>query len=668
MKLNWLALMFWGLMLLASVVTLLYGAVLAAREDQHTTRLQHTLQGLELHVRDMAYQSRRVYDGSDDAMDRLSDLRIEVGQRLSWLDFREPAGLDRRLQTEWQTMSEVWTRLAARIEQLTRTAMDRGVVRDVDTYLNEIRDVTAALEEPLDTLANRLMEVSAPRSMIDLGYRLSWQTQKVLDRVHAVKWGEGDSRRMVDTLRDDLQQLSEILFQMQDRAGVDIAPQVDAVAMAFQPMLAPTAAVMTLAGDYRMIRNLALTIDQLSVSLLEHVRTLNARVRSESHQSIGMAGWFDVEGKPWRRELPWLVGVSGLLGLVGCVWTVTQFVRRRQRAVAIRHRQSREAMNRLLAWLNRLGQKDLTMEATVTDEIPGEWVDSMNRAIREWRQWVHRIRTACSELSGAIARSEPLMTGLQSDHRAQADGLRNVVTAMGRIRETLEGVGRAVDQSSGYARQTDQAAEDSDPLMDRIVTDMSRLQGRIEQTGDGLNRLGDRARQVSETVTVMEEVTEQAQVLALNASIQASMAGEAENGFTVMANEARRLAERFTEATGRIIGIARIIQQEAAAVIQEWESTSGEVVDGSRRMAQVRQSQHELRRIVREWQGGIDPLANLASVGIDSAHQASTDLADMDQAVEKAERAVRQAALTLGEIQSALEQLEWSASEFRLPD
>ena len=118
--------------------------------------------------------------------------------------------------------------------------------------------------------------------------------------------------------------------------------------------------------------------------------------------------------------------------------------------------------------------------------------------------------------------------------------------------------------------------------MQNQIAGMNEIRAQIQDTSKRIKRLGESSLEIGEIVELISDITEQTNVLALNAAIQAASAGEAGRGFTVVAEEVQRLAERSGEATKQIEAIVKTIQADTQDAVAAMEKSTVGVVEGTK--------------------------------------------------------------------------------------
>ena len=136
--------------------------------------------------------------------------------------------------------------------------------------------------------------------------------------------------------------------------------------------------------------------------------------------------------------------------------------------------------------------------------------------------------------------------------------------------------------------------------MQNTIGGMNSIRDQIQETSKRIKRLGESSQEIGEITELISDITEQTNVLALNAAIQAASAGEAGRGFSVVAEEVQRLAERSGDATRQIAAIVRTIQTDTQDAVAAMERSTQGVVEGARLSDAAGTALADIDRVTRQ--------------------------------------------------------------------
>lgn len=242
---------------------------------------------------------------------------------------------------------------------------------------------------------------------------------------------------------------------------------------------------------------------------------------------------------------------------------------------------------------------DLTARMSVTENITGTIADSINLMIEALQELVRKVNHAGSQVVDASHQADQISSDLLDATQEQARKIEDVTVAVLGVAESLEAVSGSAGECADVARQTLRAAENGANAVQDAMAGMNEIRVYIQETSKRIKRLGESSQEIGEIVTLISDITEQTNILALNASIQATTAGEAGKGFSIIAQEIQRLAEHSTEATRQISTLIRNIRGDAQDTIIAMERSTASVVEGSKRANTTGSALEEIETISR---------------------------------------------------------------------
>jgi len=242
---------------------------------------------------------------------------------------------------------------------------------------------------------------------------------------------------------------------------------------------------------------------------------------------------------------------------------------------------NQQAIMRLLDEMSNLAEGDLTVQATVTEDITGAIADSVNYAVEALRKLVATISQSGIQLDGAARQTQALASHLARASSAQSKQIGSATESIGAMASSIEEVSGNAERGADVARHSVDVAHKGGDAVRRTIDGMNAIRETIQETSKRIKRLGESSQEIGNIVELISDIAEQTNILALNASIQASMAGEAGRGFAVVADEVQRLAERAANATRQIEALVRTIQTDTNEAVVSMERSTTDVVGGA---------------------------------------------------------------------------------------
>jgi twitching motility protein PilJ len=328
--------------------------------------------------------------------------------------------------------------------------------------------------------------------------------------------------------------------------------------------------------------------------------------------------------------------------------------------------QNQGAILRLMNELQEVADGDLTVQATVSEDITGAIADSVNYTVEELRGLVGRINNAAQLVSDASSQARDTTMQLLNASEEQAREIRTTGDQVLRMATDITSVSQQAAQSANVARRSLNAAEQGQKVVEDSIRGMNDIRDQIQETSKRIKRLGESSQEIGEIVELISDITEQTNVLALNAAIQAASAGEAGRGFSVVAEEVQRLAERSGEATKQIAALVRTIQTDTQDAVAAMEKSTQGVVEGAKLSDAAGNALQDIGKVSQE-------LAELISGISKTTEQQAAQAAGVSQSItrilsvtEQTSKGTQQTAGSIGQLSELALQLKNSVARFKV--
>ena len=340
--------------------------------------------------------------------------------------------------------------------------------------------------------------------------------------------------------------------------------------------------------------------------------------------------------------------------------------RRRAQEAEHSNRRDQEAILRLVNELSNLAEGDLTAKATVSDDITGAIADSVNYTIGELRKLVVGIITASDQVMHATHEAETISTGLLAAAQKQSGEITGVSEAVQLMTQSIQEVDGSASQSAQVAHRTLEVTMQGAQAVQDTITGMEGIREKIQETSKRIKRLGESSQEIGEIVEMISDITEQTNVLALNAAIQAVSAGEAGRGFSVVAEEVQRLAERSAEATKQIAALVKTIQSDTQDAVAAMEKSTQGVVEGAKLSVAAGQSLREIDKVSHELAQLISNISASTRTQADMAREVAHSMTEILRITEQNTDNTRLANASVAELAGLATGLKDSVSGFKL--
>ncbi|MBN8750456.1 Methyl-accepting chemotaxis protein PctA [Xylophilus ampelinus] len=616
--------------------------------------------------------------GSAPAFDEVKDSADDLTRRVNGLANGDDALQLERVGTQYDAELEKIQPLVKRADASAKVVLaQKQILTQVGTALRTINRQSSELLEMTETIASLKMQQNASVPEISAAGQLVMLTQRIGKSANEFLTVEGVSPDAVFLLGKDLNSFQEIAKGLLDGNSQQRLPgtrdaqtreQLDAILKTYEQTRTQAGAILGNLQGLVAAREAQATILADSEPLRLALGTLQTQLSERTGLGAG--------------TLALLVLLSlAALGLAAAIGFVQVREGRVRAAAAEQERLEAEraseeanrintanqaAILRLMNELQTVAEGDLTHEATVTEDITGAIADSVNYTVEELRLLVGNVQNTATRVAHTTSQVESTSTELLAASTEQLREIRETGQSVLTMAERINGVSSQAQESASVARQSLQAAESGLHAVQNAIGGMNSIRDQIQETSKRIKRLGESSQEIGEITELISDITEQTNVLALNAAIQAASAGEAGRGFSVVAEEVQRLAERSADATRQISALVKAIQTDTQDAVGAMERSTQGVVEGAKLSDNAGTALSEIDRVSRRLADLIEQISQSASREAESANVVAANIQHIFAVTEQTGEGTRATAKQVRELSHMAEELRQSVSRFKI--
>ncbi|HET6546428.1 MAG TPA: methyl-accepting chemotaxis protein [Rhodanobacteraceae bacterium] len=629
----------------------------------YTTQIQVLSQALAKYAAEAA-------GGNIDAFEELESTRKNVDTYIQRLNKGDPTGMpgyqsESPVKPELDALTRAWAPVQA---NATKILGNKELVLNSARIAEDFQNKNSLLNSRMDSVVNILTEKGGAASQVYIAARQMLLADRMVRRMQEVVQGSQaaqsnqaaanglarDSRLYGEVLAGLLNGAPKLAIRAIDNANAkQILTDVD---QQWTALTEPVQKIVAASTGLQEVKDASDAIFNDSQSVL--LRAGNVAQR--------------IDELPRKRLMPnpYLGAGAAVLALLLLLFLGVNLFRDQQRRYQVSselNQRNQEAILRLLDEMGSLAEGDLTVKATVTEDITGAIADSVNFAVEALRSLVTTINETAVQVSAAAQETQATAMHLAEAAEHQAQQITSASAAINDIAASIDKVSKNSADSAEVAQRSVAIAAKGAAIVRQTIQGMDSIRDQIQETAKRIKRLGESSQEIGTIVELINDIAEQTNILALNAAIQAASAGEAGRGFAVVADEVQRLAERASNATKRIETLVQTIQSDTNEAVSSMEQTTSEVVSGARLAEDAGLALGEIEGVSNDLAELIKNISTAARQQSTAATSITSTMHAIQEITTQTSVGASQTAESIGNLAQLAADLRRSVADFKLP-
>ncbi|QER38790.1 methyl-accepting chemotaxis protein [Acinetobacter suaedae] len=563
---------------------------------------------------------------------------------------------------EYKKVDELWSNVSKNID----------LIASQQAIINQLYDTNIAISETIpeiqaeyNLMVDQMVRENMPSSQVIITKNQVFIAERILRSINSVLVGTDNSNASANDFGADIDTFG-IYLNAQLNGSSELG--VDRIR---SPELRES--VDSIKSDYDAVLKLAAETVLKNANQIVHVRQASSEIFTQSDALLSsLNALSDKAEGGWGNVL---AGIALILALGVLVFSALQLLALRsntdkERVTRLQDEYDRNqnAILRLLDEIADLADGDLRSYATVSEDFTGAIADSINFAIDQLRDLVSRITDTSQEVARYTQDTQSITNQLAEASEHQAQEIAGASAAMNEMALSIDQVSANASESAEVAKRSVQIATNGAQVVNRSIEGMDHIREQIQETSKRIKRLGESSQEIGNIVSLINDIADQTNILALNAAIQASMAGEAGRGFAVVADEVQRLAERSASATKQIESLVKTIQTDTNEAVISMEQTTSEVVRGANLAKDAGIALDEIQTVSGDLAKLIASISDAAKLQSASASHIATTMNVVQEITSQTTTATFDTARSVSELANMAESLRESVTDFKLPE
>jgi twitching motility protein PilJ len=651
--------------LIAAMAILFIGNIFfVLRDAGHDAKYLELTGEMRVLSQQLATHSREATEGQPQSFDKLETVRQEFETAFGQLkngndNLPSPK---RYLSTELNNLENIWSKVNSGAKTIVANKERILFLHEVARTLNAS---IPELQQEYNNVVEILIENKAPADQVALAQKQSWLAERIARNVDKMLEGGEGSNEAADQFNIDASLFGSVLTGMLEgnlAMGISRVSDEEAnqslteIAKLFEFVTGSVDDIFQASPDLLKVRKASTSILIDSPLIMDETSNLAEHINNLSDE------------RTLTMTTALVLGALIVLMFILMGLQLFSNTRLRLSETAATNERNQQAILRLLDELADLADGDLTTTATVTEDFTGAIADSINFTIDQLRILVSQINETSMKVSQAAEETQSTALHLAEASEHQAQEIAGASAAVNEMAVTIDQVSTNAAESAQVAERSVEIANRGAEVVQNTIHGMDTIREQIQDTAKRIKRLGESSQEIGDIVSLINDIADQTNILALNAAIQASMAGDAGRGFAVVADEVQRLAERSSAATKQIEALVKTIQSDTNEAVISMEQTTAEVVRGARLAQDAGHALEEIEKVSQELAELIQNISNAARQQASSAGHISNTMNVIQEITSQTSAGTTATARSIGNLADMATDLRGSVAGFTLPE
>ncbi|RLA03063.1 MAG: chemotaxis protein [Gammaproteobacteria bacterium] len=564
--------------------------------------------------------------------------------------------------------------LWSKVQKNSDTILEsRNTVLDLHDVAGQLSKTVPQLQDLSENVVAELIKSGGSANQLRHAARQVWYAERLLGSVQKILSGESGAKEAASDFEQNIRNFGDTVDGMLNGdankninriRSSSVRTVLEEIAYLFQSVKENSGRIIDSTQEIYKVHTASDFIFKNATTMLELTGSLANAFKASTESRL--------PGNP-LLSAGLLVVVMLLLGILyiqqrSAEKEQLQYTGEKANKEKEQNERNQEAIIRLLDEMEGLADGDLTAHATVTEDFTGAIADAMNYTIDQLRSLVSAINNTVVQVSSSSTETRSTASELAQASRNQAQEIKGASAAISEMASSIEQVSNNASETTDMAQESVAIAKSGGDIVRNTIRAMDTIREQIQETSKRIKRLGESSQEIGDIVALINDISDQTNILALNAAIQATMAGEAGRGFAVVSDEVQRLAERSGNAAKQIEGLVKTIQTDTNQAVISMESSTAEVVSGARLAQDAGVALERIEAVSNDVAGLITNISETARTQAASAGQVTNTMMVIQDITTNTAAGTEKTADSIGNLADLADELKESVAGFKLPE